>query len=78
MEEREAFGEKLSAKTSIQHDVARSRYEIEQCRLLVLAAADNFEELAGVPLGESSFSTPAVSSGIMYLRTAKRLYSLGG
>ena len=37
--EREAFGEPLAAKTSIQHDIARSRCEIEQCRLLVLAAA---------------------------------------
>ena len=44
VEEREAFGEKLSAKTSIQHDVARSRYEIEQCRLLVLAAADKMDK----------------------------------
>ena len=42
--QREAFGEKLSEKTSIQHDVARSRYEIEQCRLLVLAAADKMDK----------------------------------
>ena len=41
---REAFGEKLSAKTSIQHDVARSRMEIEQCRLLVLRAADAMDQ----------------------------------
>ncbi len=39
VEQRVAFGEKLSAKTNIQHDIARSRCEIEQCRLLVLAAA---------------------------------------
>jgi acyl-CoA dehydrogenase len=44
VEEREAFGEKLSAKTSIQHDIARSRCEIEQCRLLVLAAADRMDK----------------------------------
>ncbi|MGE0622935.1 MAG: acyl-CoA dehydrogenase family protein [Pseudomonadales bacterium] len=44
VEERVAFGEKLSEKTSIQHDVARSRYEIEQCRLLVLAAADKMDK----------------------------------
>jgi acyl-CoA dehydrogenase len=42
--EREAFGELLKEKTSIQHDVARSRYEIEQCRLLVLAAADKMDK----------------------------------
>ncbi len=45
VEDRVAFGEKLSAKTSIQHDIARSRFEIEQCRLLVLAAADKMDKL---------------------------------
>jgi acyl-CoA dehydrogenase len=44
VEDRVAFGEKLSAKTSIQHDIARSRFEIEQCRLLVLAAADKMDK----------------------------------
>jgi acyl-CoA dehydrogenase len=44
VEERVAFGEKLSDKTSIQHDIARSRCEIEQCRLLVLAAADKMDK----------------------------------
>ncbi len=44
VEDRVAFGEKLSAKTSIQHDIARSRCEIEQCRLLVLAAAAKMDE----------------------------------
>ncbi len=43
VQQREAFGEKLMKKTSIQHDVARSRCEIEQCRLLVLAAADKMD-----------------------------------
>ncbi|MFT4519493.1 MAG: acyl-CoA dehydrogenase [Halioglobus sp.] len=40
VEERVAFGEKLSKKTSVQHEIARSRCEIEQCRLLTLQAAD--------------------------------------
>jgi len=44
VENRVAFGEKLSQKTSIQHDIARSRCEIEQCRLLVLAAADKMDK----------------------------------
>ncbi len=38
-----AFGETLADKTSIQHDIARSRSDIEQCRLLVLAAADTMD-----------------------------------
>lgn len=39
-EDRVAFGEKLSKKTSVQHEIARSRCEIEQCRLLTLQAAE--------------------------------------
>jgi hypothetical protein len=41
--QRVAFGEPLSAKTSIQHEIARSRCEIEQCRLLVLQAAEKMD-----------------------------------
>ncbi len=44
VEERDAFGERLSQKTSIQHDIARSRCEIEQCRMLVLTAADRMDK----------------------------------
>ncbi|MEM7411381.1 MAG: acyl-CoA dehydrogenase family protein [Myxococcota bacterium] len=40
---RVAFREPLSDKTSVQHEIARSRCEIEQCRLLVLAAADKMD-----------------------------------
>ena len=47
-------------------------------RLLVLAAADRFELLARVPLGEASFATPAIADGVMYLRTYKHLISVGG
>jgi outer membrane protein assembly factor BamB len=46
--------------------------------VVVIAAADKFEVLARVPLGEASFSTPAVSGGVMYLRTQSHLFSLGG
>lgn len=41
--DRVAFGEQLIKKTSVQHEIARSRCEIEQCRLLVLAAADKMD-----------------------------------
>ena len=44
VEKRVAFGERLSQKTNIQHDITRSRCEIEQCRLLVLAAASKMDE----------------------------------
>lgn len=46
--------------------------------VVVVAASDDFKILARVALGESSFATPVVSGGIMYLRTSSRLYSLGG
>ena len=41
---RVAFGELLSKKTSVQHEIARSRCDIEQCRLLVLAAAEKMDK----------------------------------
>ncbi len=43
-EERVAFGEKLSKKTSVQHEIARCRCDIEQCRLLVLSAAEKMDK----------------------------------
>ena len=46
--------------------------------VVVLAASEKFELLARVPLGEPSFATPAVSAGVMYLRTYSHLFSLGG
>ena len=39
-DQRVAFGEKLRKKTSVQHEIARCRCEIEQCRLLTLQAAE--------------------------------------
>lgn len=46
--------------------------------VVVLAAGDKFELLSRVPLGELSYSTPAVAGGVMYLRTQSQLFSLGG
>ncbi len=46
--------------------------------VVVLAAGEKFAVLARVPLGEPSYATPAVSGGVMYLRTSSHLFSLGG
>jgi outer membrane protein assembly factor BamB len=46
--------------------------------VLVLAAAKQFAQLARIPLGEGSHSTPAIAGGRVYLRTFSHLISLGG
>jgi len=46
--------------------------------VFVVAASDEFKLLGRIPLGEPSFATPAVSGGVMYLRTRSQLFSLGG
>jgi acyl-CoA dehydrogenase len=43
VESRVAFGRKLSEQASIRQDIARSRCQIEQARLLTLAAADKMD-----------------------------------
>ena len=47
-------------------------------QVVVLAAAEKYELLARVPLGEPSYATPAVADGVMYLRAGSHLFSLGG
>jgi outer membrane protein assembly factor BamB len=45
--------------------------------LFVVAAGDQFQQIARIPLGEGSYATPAVSGGRMYLRTFTHLISVG-
>lgn len=47
-------------------------------RVVVLAAGDEYELLAENELGQPTRSTPAVSGGVLYLRTESHLISLGG
>lgn len=46
--------------------------------VVVLAAAEKYQLLARVKLGERSNSTPAIAGGVMYLRTVSHLMALGG
>ncbi|MDD4870124.1 MAG: PQQ-binding-like beta-propeller repeat protein [Kiritimatiellae bacterium] len=46
--------------------------------VVVIAAADKFELLGRVPLGEKCFASPAVAGGVIYFRTFTQLFSLGG
>ena len=46
--------------------------------IVVVAAADRFELVARMSLGESSYATPAVAGGVIYLRTWSHLFSIGG
>jgi len=43
VEERVAFGKKLSSQSSIRQDIAKSRCDIEQARLLTLTTADKID-----------------------------------
>ena len=59
--------------------VNRSIYNVaKNGHVVVLAAADKFEVLGRMSLGEMSYATPAVAGGVMYLRTRSQLFSLGG
>lgn len=44
----------------------------------VFAAADEFKLLGTSSLGETSRATPAVSNGVLFLRTESRVFSVGG
>ena len=46
--------------------------------VVVIAASERFELLGRTPLGEESFATPAVAGNVMYLRTQRQLFSVGG
>ena len=48
VEDRVAFGKKLSEQSSIRQDIAKSRCEIEQARLLTLWAADRLDKEGNV------------------------------
>ena len=46
--------------------------------VVILAAADQFQLVGRVLLGEKCFATPALAGGVMYWRTYSQVFSLGG
>jgi outer membrane protein assembly factor BamB len=46
--------------------------------VLVIAAGPEFRHLATNPLGEPLMATPALSDGVMYLRSPSTLFAIGG
>ena len=47
-------------------------------KIVVLAASETYQPLAVSELGEPCYATPAIAGGVMYLRTASHLISIGG
>jgi outer membrane protein assembly factor BamB len=45
--------------------------------LVILAAADKFQPIARIALGEGSYATPAVAEGALFLRTFTQLIKVG-
>lgn len=76
-EERVAFGEKLSKKTSVQHEIARSRCDIEQCRLLTLQAAE-IMDAEGVKAAKPYISMVKIVAPKMCQEVADRAMQIYG
>ena len=76
-EERVAFGEKLSRKTSVQHEIARCRCDIEQARLLTLQAAEVMDQ-QGVKAAMAYISMVKIVSPTMAQNVADRAMQVFG
>lgn len=48
----------------------------EEGTVVIVAAGDEFKELGRIPLGEASFSTPAVANGRLYFKTVSKLFCI--
>jgi outer membrane protein assembly factor BamB len=49
----------------------------EDGEMLVIAAGPTFSQLSTNSMGDTIMSTPALSEGVMYVRTTKTLYAIG-
>lgn len=75
------YTERLGAHASIIASLVAADGKVycasEDGTVYVLAAGTEFEILAENAMGEACFATPAISEGIVYLRTTKSLVALG-
>ncbi len=49
----------------------------EDGEILVIAAGDKFTHIATNSMGELLMATPALSEGVMYVRSAQSLFAIG-
>jgi outer membrane protein assembly factor BamB len=49
----------------------------EDGEISVIAAGTRFRQLASNEMGESIMATPALSGGVMYVRTSRNLFAIG-
>jgi hypothetical protein len=49
----------------------------EDGEILVIAAGRTFRQIAANPMGELLMATPALSDGVMYVRSASTLFAIG-
>ena len=54
----------------------RLYFSTEDGDVMVLRAGDEYEELARNPMGEVMMSTPAISDGVMVVRTLRHVYGI--
>jgi len=76
-DERVAFGEKLKKKTSVQHEIARCRCEIEQARLLTMQAA-HVMDTEGVEAAKPYISMVKIVAPNMAQQVADRAMQVFG
>ena len=56
----------------------RLYFASEDGDVFVVRAGPTYEELAKIPMNETIIATPAISDGLIVIRTAGHVYGIGG